>query len=150
MPRSEQLRVLLMWRVIGPLIVRSKGYLAWRKLGMGEDLPKGVYQKWKRWCRFPRYFFEDPHMPGLEARFGEVTTPLTAVSATDDLWASPASRDAFMSAYRSADYQAITIDPTSRKLKPLGHMGYFRPHAQPLWQDALDWFDQLNTAKKST
>jgi predicted alpha/beta hydrolase len=55
-----------------------------------------------------------------------------------------------MSAYRSADYQAITIDPTSRKLKPLGHMGYFRPHAQPLWQDALDWFDQLNTAKKST
>ncbi len=149
MPRSEQLRVLLMWRVIGPLIVRSKGYLAWRKLGMGEDLPKGVYQQWKRWCRFPRYFFEDPQMPGLEARFGEVTTALTAANATDDLWASPASRDAFMSAYRSADYQAITIDPASRQLKPLGHMGYFRAHAQPLWQDALDWFDQLNLAKKS-
>ncbi len=149
MPRGEQLRVLLMWRVIGPLIVRSKGYLAWRKLGMGEDLPKGVYQKWKHWCRYPRYFFEDPQMPGLEARFATITTPLTAVSATDDLWASPASRDAFMSAYRSADYRAITVDPASRQLKPLGHMGYFRPHAQPLWQDALDWFDQLDHAARA-
>ncbi|MEH6800362.1 MAG: alpha/beta fold hydrolase [Halopseudomonas sabulinigri] len=149
MPRSEQLRVLLMWRVIGPLIVRAKGYLAWRKLGMGEDLPKGVYQKWKHWCRFPRYFFEDPHMPGLEARFAEITTPITAVSATDDLWASPASRDAFMSAYRNADYRAITIDPQTQNLRPLGHMGYFRPHAEPLWQDALDWFDQLNLAAKA-
>ncbi|MGB3596689.1 alpha/beta hydrolase family protein [Pseudomonas neustonica] len=149
MPRSEQLRVLLMWRVIGPLIVRSKGYLAWRKLGMGEDLPKGVYQKWKRWCRFPRYFFEDPHMPGLEARFGEVTTPLTAVSATDDLWASPASRDAFMSAYRNADYTALTVDPLALNLRPLGHMGYFRAHAEPLWHGALDWFDQLTLAAKA-
>jgi len=149
MPRGEQLRVLLMWRVLGPLIVRAKGYLAWRKLGMGEDLPKGVYQKWKRWCRYPRYFFEDPQMPGLEDRFAAITTPLTAANATDDLWASPASRDAFMSAYRSADYQAITIDPASRNLKPLGHMGYFRAHAQPLWQGALDWFDHLNLAARA-
>ena len=37
-----------MWRVIGPLMTRYKGYLAWSKLGMGEDLPLGVYRQWKR------------------------------------------------------------------------------------------------------
>jgi len=88
-------------------------------------------------------------MPGLEARFAEITTPITAVSATDDLWASPASRDAFMSAYRNADYRAVTIDPQTQNLRPLGHMGYFRPHAEPLWQDALDWFEQLNLAARA-
>jgi predicted alpha/beta hydrolase len=34
-----------MWRVIGPLMTRYKGYLAWSKLGMGEDLPLGVYRQ---------------------------------------------------------------------------------------------------------
>lgn len=47
MPPLERLRVLFMWRVLGPLIVRAKGYLAWSLLGMGEDLPRGVYTQWR-------------------------------------------------------------------------------------------------------
>ena len=58
----EQLRVLAMWRVVGPAIISWQGYLAWRRLGLGEDLPLGVYRQWRRWCRFPRYFLDDPAM----------------------------------------------------------------------------------------
>ncbi|MFN3579805.1 MAG: alpha/beta fold hydrolase [Pseudomonas sp.] len=143
MPFAERMKVLTMWRVVAPLVTRSKGYLAWSKLGMGEDLPLDVYRQWKRWCRYPRYFFEDPQMPEMEAIFAQVTTPIVALNAIDDLWASPASRDAFMSAYRQAPYQALTLVPAEQSLPPIGHMGYFRPSAQPLWQGALDWFDQL-------
>ncbi|WNQ02454.1 hypothetical protein ROJ25_06300, partial [Pseudomonas aeruginosa] len=25
--------------------------MAWSLLGMGDDLPLGVYRDWKRWCR---------------------------------------------------------------------------------------------------
>jgi predicted alpha/beta hydrolase len=111
MPLAEQIKVTLMWRVIGPLLTRWKGYLAWSKLGMGEDLPLGVYRDWKHWCRFPRYFFDDPAMPHLADRFGRVTTPIRAANALDDLWAPPASRDAFMAGYRSAPVESIDIDP---------------------------------------
>jgi hypothetical protein len=29
-----------------------------------------------------------------------------------------------------------------RGLGPIGHMGYFRPRAEPLWREALAWFGE--------
>lgn len=146
MPAAEQLKVQLMWRVLGPLLTRWKGYLPWSKLGMGEDLPLSVYQEWKHWCSYPRYFFDDPSM-GLQVQdlFDGVTTPIIAANATDDLWAPPASRDAFMAGYRYTDMQAVDIDPKGRGLGAIGHMGYFRRQSQPLWEDALGWFGEHRT-----
>jgi predicted alpha/beta hydrolase len=148
MPKAEQLKVLLMWHVGGPLLTRWKGYLAWSKLGMGEDLPLGVYRDWKHWCSFPRYFFDDPDMAHIQARFDEITTPIVAANALDDLWAPPASRDAFMAGYRNAPWLGLNIDPQRSGTGPLGHMGYFRPQAQALWEEALRWFGEL--AKRRT
>ncbi|MDO8285510.1 MAG: alpha/beta hydrolase [Rhodoferax sp.] len=142
MPKAEQWKVLLMWRIVGPLLTRWKGYLAWSKLGMGEDLPLDVFRDWKHWCRYPRYFFDDPAMAHVHGLFASVTTPIRAANAKDDLWAPPASRDAFMAAYRNADCQTIDIDPRTSGLGAIGHMGYFRRTAQPLWEEALRWFGE--------
>jgi len=142
MPKSEQIRVQFLWRILGPLLTRWKGYLAWSRFGFGEDLPLGVYKEWKRWCQFPRYFFDDPHMPDIQGRFDEVTTPMIAANATDDLWALPASRDAFMSGYRNAPVQSVDLKPHASGIGAIGHMGYFRRQAQPLWETALRWFEQ--------
>ena len=140
MPPLEQLRVLAMWRVVGPAIVRWKGYLAWGHLGLGEDLPLGVYRRWRRWCRFPRYFLDDPAMAQFTEGFASVRTPIVAANSLDDRWASPRSRDAFMTGYRNANWQAVDLDPGREGLRGIGHMGYFRQSAQPLWNRALDWF----------
>lgn len=139
MPPLERLRVLLMWRVMGPVLVRGKGYLAWSVLGLGDDLPLGVYRQWRRWCQWPRYFFDDPECADFAGRFARVRTPIRAVNASDDHWAPPASRDAFMSAYVNAPLDLITLHPHEVGLKTIGHVGYFRPEAQKLWQQALDW-----------
>jgi len=141
MPRLERVKVLAMWRVIGPVLTRWKGRLAWSKLGMGEDLPLGVYRQWRRWCGYPRYFFDDPTVPEIAEGFARVQAPIMAVNATDDLWAPPRSRDAFMSGYRQSSWFGIDVDPAERGLGKLGHMGYFRAHAEPLWAAALDWFE---------
>ncbi len=141
MPRAEQLRVHLMWRVIGPLLTRWHGFLAWSHLGMGEDLPVDVYRDWKHWCRYPRYFFDDPAMAEhVTRRFDRVRTPIIAANAIDDLWAPPASRDAFMAGYRNAELTQIDLDPRLLGIGPIGHMGYFRRKAQPLWDEVLAWF----------
>jgi predicted alpha/beta hydrolase len=141
MPPAERLRVLAMWRVVGPLLTRWKGYLPWSLLGMGEDLPLPVYRQWRRWCGFPRYFFDDPALrgQGLAERFAAVRTPILALNALDDHWAPPVSRDAFMAAYCNAEYRRIDLHPRSLGLKSIGHMGYFRPAAQPLWDEVLAW-----------
>ena len=141
MPWAERLRVLAMWRVMGPLLTRWKGYLPWSLLGMGEDLPLPVYRQWRRWCGYPRYFFDDPAMRGerLAERFAAVRTPIVALNALDDHWAPPASRDAFMAAYRNAECRRVDLHPASLGLRSIGHMGYFRASAQPLWDEVLTW-----------
>ena len=143
MPKTEQLRVLLMWRVVGPLLTRWKGYLAWSQLGMGEDLPLGVYRDWRHWCSYPRYFFDDPAVSAhMTAQFDCVTTPIVAANALDDLWAMPASRDAFMAGYRNSPCELVDVDGPGRGVGAVGHMGYFRRQAQPLWADMLQWFSE--------
>jgi len=89
MPPLERLKVLILWQVLGPLAVHAKGYLAWSLLRMGEDLPRDVFYQWRRWCRWPRYFFDDPDMQGVAGEFARVRTPIRAVNATDDRWAHP-------------------------------------------------------------
>jgi predicted alpha/beta hydrolase len=142
MPPIERIKVQAMWHVVGPVLVALKGYLPWTWLRMGEDLPLDVYRQWKRWCSYPRYFFDDPATSGLADKFGEVRTPIMACNALDDLWAPAASRNAFMQGYRNAPWQATDIDPAASGLGPIGHMGYFRPKCEPLWIDAISWLEQ--------
>jgi len=143
MPLTERLKVQLMWNVLFPVLVAWKGYLPWKMLGMGEDMPLAVYRQWKRWCAMPHYFFDDPLVAAAKKQqYAQVRTPITAAVALDDLWALPVSRDAFMEYYSNAQLLTRDIDPQAFNLKfgAIGHMGYFRPLAQPLWDEILAWF----------
>lgn len=135
MPRAEAFKVRLMWSCVLPLIVAWKGYMAWSVLGMGDDLPLGVYRDWKRWCAHPHYFFDDPAMADIVSRYAQVRTPCVFANAVDDLWAPPVSRDAFIKGYRNAPLRTRDLAGQS-----IGHMGYFRESAGALWDEALDWF----------
>jgi predicted alpha/beta hydrolase len=149
MPRAERLRVLMLWHVAGPLLTRATGDLAWRRPGLGEDLPLDVYRPWRHGCRFPRYVFDDPAMAAVPEAFARVRTPIVAANALDDRWAPPRSRDAFMAAYRGADWTPVDVDPTAG-LEPIGHMGYLRPAASALWDAALDWLEHPSGSRRAT
>ena len=147
MPYREQFKVLFMWNVIGPVLTVIMGYLPGKVIGLGEDLPLGVYQDWRRWCKFPRYFFDDPKMTDLSHRFSKVNVPFVAANALDDLWAMPRSRDAFMAAYVGAEVKLLDVDPAV--IGAIGHMGYFKKSAEPLWSDVLNWFDLAKVPQTS-
>lgn len=142
MPGAEKWRVWSMWNIVGPIITKVYGYLAWDKLGMGENLPLGVYKDWRRWCSYPNYFFDDPEMSHVKALFARIEMPVVAANALDDKWALPQSRDAFVRAYVNADLQVRDINPDELDSKSIGHMGYFRQSAEKLWADVFSWFSQ--------
>lgn len=142
MPRMEQLRVHALWQIIGPALTAWKGYLPWSAIGMGEDLPRGVYRQWRQWCRYPHFFFDDPHVGvQMRAQFSRVTTRMLAVAAVDDRWSPPRSRDAFLTGYPNVQLTNLTINPSTVGLSSLGHMGYFRSPAAPLWSTMLRWLE---------
>lgn len=139
MPFLESLRVRLMWNIILPVLTKWKGYSPWEMLGMGEDLPLGVYEQWRHWCSFKNYFFDDPEMSHMAEIYSKVKTPIVAANALDDLWALPCSRDAFVQGYINSEVERKDIDPKSLP-GGIGHMGYFRKKAEPLWEDVIAWF----------
>jgi predicted alpha/beta hydrolase len=138
MSKGEALKVRFLWTFVLPAIVSWKGYMAWSLLGMGDDLPLGVYQDWKRWCRFPHYYFDDPQMEYVSELYAQVRTPCLFATSVDDPWAPPSSRDAFVKGYRNATLTTRDLRPRPGE-RPIGHMGYFRAHAQPLWDEILHW-----------
>ncbi|MGC8493742.1 MAG: alpha/beta fold hydrolase [Syntrophobacteraceae bacterium] len=141
MSRLEGLKVLLLWTLVCPPMARWYGYLPMSRLGMGENLPLGVYRQWRHWCRFPRYFFDDPAVAEkMREKFAGVKTPIAAANSLDDAWITSRARDAFMQGYSNAKVERIDIDPAP--FGGLGHMGYFRAKAEPLWEDALAWLSK--------
>ncbi len=142
MPLAERIKVWCLWNVIGPVATTLLGYQPMSKFGLGEDIPLGVYRDWKRWCSFPRYFFDDP-APDARAicqKFERVRIPLAAAVSTDDLWAPPKSRDAFFSGYSRAKVDCIDLTPTELGVAQIGHMGYFRRQVGAiLWPQILVW-----------
>lgn len=143
MPLKERFKVQVMWNIIFPPMVALNGYLPWSKLKMGADLPKGVYTQWRRWCKNPTYFFADPKLQDLKKQYATVKTKIFAVSALDDDWALPNSRQAFMQHYSHADLHFINIEPRQYGLKHIGHMGYFRKGTEKIWDEILTNFDEI-------
>ncbi|WP_445346034.1 alpha/beta hydrolase family protein [Acinetobacter bohemicus] len=147
MPFKEKMKVQVIWNIIFPPMVAVTGYLPWSKLNMGADLPIGVYQQWRKWCKNPTYFFADPEQHALIAQYAQVKTPIYAVSALDDDWALPNSRHAFMQHYRQAPMQFINISASDYGLKEIGHMGYFRKGAEKIWDEILQAFHDFIATK---
>ncbi|CDF97081.1 Hydrolases of the alpha/beta superfamily [Pseudomonas sp. SHC52] len=77
-------------------------------------------------------------MTDVAALYAQVRTPCVFANAVDDPWAPPVSRDAFIKGYRNVPFRVRDLHPETKK-QPIGHMGYFRPSAEPLWDEVLKW-----------
>ena len=141
-PAPEKYRVWLSLRVLGPLAYTIFGYVP-GKMGMGEDLPKGVFREWAGWCMKPRYLYDDET---LEARkyFPNYKGALRAVGMSDDDWAPPATVAGLLAGYTGTKPEHITVTPESAGVKKIGHFGYFREQSrEPLWREAAEWLGRL-------
>ncbi len=63
MASPERYRVYALLNYVGTPLTRMLGYApGWS--GLGEDLPKGVFEQWVRWVMSERYLFTDPATEG--------------------------------------------------------------------------------------
>lgn len=135
----ERQRVRFMMGFLGPLLARVLGYMPGRRLGLGEDLPRGVVLQWSRWCSLPHYFFDDPGVQAA-ARMARVHIPVRAMSFSDDPWANPMAVDMLMAKLTATAVERVHLTPAGTGLPAIGHMGFFRRRSQSvLWEPALAW-----------
>ncbi len=136
---AERLRVRFVLRVLAPLLCALFGYMPGKRVGLGEDLPRGVMLQWARWTALPRYFFDDPAVDAA-TRMARVGIPLLVLGFDDDPWANPVAVDMLVSHLVKASVERRNIDPRAAGLPAVGHMGFFRRRCETvLWRQVADW-----------
>ncbi|MEN3278182.1 MAG: hypothetical protein V7631_3972 [Massilia sp.] len=85
---AERARVWAVMRILAPLSCAVFGYMPGRRIGLGEDLPRGVMLQWSRWTTLPHYFYDDPAIDAAR-RAASVRIPLLMLGFDDDPWANP-------------------------------------------------------------
>ncbi|HLU06721.1 MAG TPA: alpha/beta fold hydrolase [Woeseiaceae bacterium] len=136
---KEPVRVRIIVTVLIPLIARLFGYFPWSRFARGEDLPKNVALEWAAWCRNRNYLLDDPTLP-LD-RYKSFAAPILAYSIEDDDWGTSRAVDEMMRAYVNVTRRHLR--PEDYGLSRLQHMGYFREGSEPLWQEAIEWLDEV-------
>lgn len=128
-------RAPLLWHTLAPSAIAAAGYFPGRRLGIIGDLPAGVMRQWRRWCLSPGYFEAD--VPRIRDRVAHVTTPVTSAWFTDDELLTAAAIDAMDDLYRGTTVERLRLDPAAAGVPRIGHHGFFREAARPLWTSIL-------------
>jgi len=135
MASPERYRVYAMLNFVGTPLTRLLGYApGWT--GLGEDLPKGVFEEWVSWVMSKRYLFDDPGLKALQ-NFPQFNGAMRALCFSDDPWATRPAVELLCSGFVSAKPEILTITPADVGASKIGHFGFFRPeHRDTLWRDA--------------
>jgi predicted alpha/beta hydrolase len=138
MTPPENYRVYAMLNYLGRPITRLLGYTP-GKLGIGEDLPKGVFLQWSDWVMNKRYYYDDPKLAAL-TNYSQYTHPVRALSFTDDPWATRPMVELLCSGFTATKPEILSIEPKQVGAAKIGHFGFFRPEFRDtLWKESADW-----------
>jgi predicted alpha/beta hydrolase len=140
MASPERYRVYAMLNFVGIPLTRLLGYApGWS--GLGEDLPKGVFEEWVSWVMSQRYFFDDPRLKALQ-NFPQFNGAMRALCFSDDPWATRPAVELLCSGFVSTRPEILTITPADAGATRIGHFGFFRPeHRDTLWRGAAEWIE---------
>lgn len=143
---AERFRVGLIMRVLTPVLCSLCGYMPTRRLGSGEDLPRGVMQQWSHWTRQPHYFYDDPQLDARK-RASQVDIPVLSLGFDDDPWANPRAISRLLEPLSQASIERLHLEHKKLGLPHIGHMGFFRQrNAEALWPIVVNWLITQSTA----
>jgi predicted alpha/beta hydrolase len=138
MTPPESYRVYAFMNFIGAPLTRLMGYAPGR-MGLGEDLPKGVFLQWARWVSSQRYYYDDPTVTALK-NYPNYRGAVRAMSFSDDPWATRPAVELLCSGFTATRPEVVSVTPASIGAAAIGHFGFFRPeYRETLWRDAADW-----------
>ncbi len=130
-------RAWWLWYVVAPLAIRLFGYFPGKRLRKAGDLPRGVMEQWRRWCLDPEYAV-GAEGAGVRAQYAAVSTPLVALSFSDDEFMSARNTESLHGFYVSAPKVMQRITPREIGVPRIGHFGFFKPaFEQSLWRRYL-------------
>lgn len=126
------------WSLPVRSLVRTSGYLPGRAMGMGADLPRGVYEDWRRWCLTWGWHLSDVGRTLPLPESHRVKGRLRMIAVADDDLVPPAAVWRARALYPEAMKEQMVLRPDAFGLNHIGHIAAFHRRNDALWPMILD------------
>lgn len=137
-PGWHRLKMWIFWHILIPVLTFLFKYFPAAKLGLFENLPRGVVTQWMRWGKHPNYMmgFREPE----RYYFNRLSCPLLMLSFPADSYAPEAAVDWLARQFPRA---VVTRIHYTLEGKRPGHFGFFkRGRGDLLWKKTANWLSK--------
>jgi predicted alpha/beta hydrolase len=123
------------WFGIGPLLTAALGYMPGRRIGLGSDVPAGVYWQWRRWCITHGFHRADWGKSLPQPRLESVRCLVRAIAISDDAMMPPAVVRDLKPFYPFAQFEHKVIHPADARRRNIGHVSIFTGRCRAVWPE---------------
>ncbi len=135
-PGLTKIKMWFLWFVLSPLAIKLYGFFPGKILGSCEDLPKGMFLEWRKWCMSQNYLFDC--VEGAHNSYNQIACPIVSFSAKDDEFAPKNVVDWLSNKFINAKVTRTHLIAKEVNLNSIGHFGYFKSDKQILWKLLLN------------
>lgn len=137
-PARYRWKARLFWSPPAWAVARLAGYMPGRVMGLGADLPRGVYEDWRRWCNTPGWHLSDVGRRLPLPQPQRVRCALRMIAVSDDDLVPPVAVWRALSLYPEATKEQLVLHPKDFGLAAIGHIAPFHRKNAVLWPAILD------------
>lgn len=141
--KDQRTKIYFMWHIVFPAVTKVFGYFPGKKLGLLEDIPKGVVQQWHN----QRKHDDMKHqmkLNGTNFFYDSYPNKLLTLGVSDDPIGTLPAIQRIHNLFEKSDKNLEMIQVSKLDTKEIGHFGFFsRKFKHTLWQKTLNWFDQI-------
>ena len=134
---NAQIPIRIFWSRPVAALTRALGYLPGKMLGLGPDIPSGVYAQWRRWCTTRGFYRCDIGTALPQPDWSAFRGRAKFVVLDDDNWMTAPAVWRLMQHYPEAIKRQLTLRPKDHGLGKVGHVAAFSPKNKALWPAIL-------------
>ena len=124
---------------VGVPLAQLLGYApGW--LGLGEDMPKGVFVQWARWVDQSALLSSTIAILVALANFTQLPAPMMALCISDDPWATLPAVELLVLRLHHTSPEIVTVTPAETGVGGSAISDFSEPtYRDTLWKKAADW-----------
>ncbi len=141
--KDQKTKIYLLWHVFFPLVTKLYGYFPGKKLGMLEDIPKGVIDQWHNRRKLTDMKTQMENK-GIQFFYSQYNAKLLTLGVEDDPIGTEKAIQRIHDLFLTTDKEIEIIKLASVPTKKIGHFGFFsRQFKETLWHQTSNWFDKI-------
>lgn len=141
--KKQRTKIYFLWHIVFPMITNLFGYFPGKKLGLLEDVPKGVIEQWNNRRRHAD-MKKQMEAIGITFYYDTCTSKLLTLGVEDDPIGTRPAITRIHDLFEKSDKEIKMIQLHEIPTDKIGHFGFFsRKFKHTLWAKTLIWFDTI-------